>query len=143
MISDNISKQTPLDCWNPFKNLFENSLFGAVSKTVENSYQQSAQTVSWMIENRGGLAKLAGLLLVPAQYMAHDHTASNKIIDGLLDIEHGKAPIERITIPMGKDSIEGVICYPKDWKKEDNSRCIVYHNPNGVSVADFSSMATI
>jgi hypothetical protein len=104
---------------------------------VKNTCQQSAEIIHWFIQNRGGLAKVAGVVMVPAQYLAKDYFLSNKIINKCLlhGLKNGK--IEKIAIPLGDRMIQGVICYPKNWKKEDNSRCIVYHNPNGLALADF------
>jgi len=142
MISNNIPKSSLLSFWHSLKvstsegNSLQTSLDATVT-SFENSYQQSAKTVNWMIENRGGLAKIAGLAIIPAQYIANDHISSNKIINRLLSIGMRNGDIEKISIPMGDNSIEGIICYPKNWKKEDNSRCIVYHNPNGVATAGF------
>lgn len=145
MISSNnhsVQKSSLLAFWDSLRtsssepSSFQTSVDATVS-SLENSYQQSAQTVNWMIENRGGLAKIAGLAIIPAQYIANDHASSNTIIDGHLRDGLRNGYIEKISIPIGDNSIEGVICYPKNWKKEDNSRCILYHNPNGVATAGF------
>ncbi len=142
MISNNIPKSPLIALWHSLKTnpSGKRSLqisSKAILTSFENSYQQSAQAVNWMIENRGGLAKLAGLAIVPAQYIANDHISSNKIIDKHLGTGLRNGRMEKIAIPMGNGNIEGVICYPKDWKKNDNSRCIIYHNPNGVALVGF------
>lgn len=142
MISNSTHKNSLLAFWDSLKtssseaSSFQTSCDATVS-SLENSYKQSAQTVNWMIENRGGLAKIAGLAIVPAQYIANDHLSSNKIINNHLNVGLRNGYIEKISIPMGDGSIEGIICYPKNWKKEDNNRCILYHNPNGVATAGF------
>ena len=110
----------------------------SISSTVETTYQKSKEVTDWLIENRGGLAKITGLLMVPAQSIANDKNTSHEIIDSYLPTGLRNARIEKITIPLNENErIEGVICYPKGWNKEDTSRCLLYHNPNGTSVSNF------
>ena len=137
MISNSHSKSFFSTFWHTSKASSLQTAFDTPVTPFENSYQQSAQTIKWIIENRGGLAKLAGLAIVPAQYIANDHASYNKIINNHIKVGLRNTYIERISIPMGDNSIEGIICYPKNWKSVDNSRCIVYHNPNGVATAEF------
>lgn len=142
MISNNTPKSSLVAFWHSLKESSseESYLPTSLDATVmlfRGSYKQSSQAVNWMIENRGGLAKIAGLAIIPAQYSANDHASSNKIINNHLNVGLRNGYIEKISIPIGDNSIEGIICYPKNWKKEDNGRCIVYHNPNGVATAGF------
>lgn len=103
----------------------------------ESCYQKCADSINWVIENRGGLAKIIGLIMVPAQHMADTHAESNRIINRLVNDGLDNGNIEKISIPMGDKTIEGIICYPKNWNKEDKSQCILYHNPNAVATAGF------
>lgn len=103
----------------------------------ENQNLHRAQLLHWMIENRGGLAKIAGLLLLPAQIISNNCVSSKAIIDRLVNEGLVNCQLEKIAIPLGSGSIHGLICYPIDWRKEDNSRCVIYHNPNGIAMVSF------
>ena len=144
MVPDNTPKSPLISFWNSLTSFSSFSSANTLAETsfssfasCEPSYRQSAQALNWMVENRGGLAKIAGFVIVPAQFIANNHTLSHEIINANLENGLHNGYLEKITFPVGGGFIEGVICYPTDWKKEDNSRCILYHNPNGVATSGF------
>lgn len=137
MIPANLQENSPLiNLWiEPRPRNSPQSVCESTSTSVEASCDTTSRAVNWMVENRGGIAKIAGLLLVPAQFIGADHASSQKIIDSL--IQNGAGRFEKIRIPLGEENFEGVICYPEGWNKEDNSSCLVYNNPNGMAMASF------
>ena len=107
------------------------------SSTTLSFARSSARTVNWIIENRGGLAWLTGLVMVPSQFLGPNAAKSNEIIVGL-DTNRDFA-IERFSLPIqdGSTSVDGIVYYPKDWDRTDFSHCVLYHNPNGITVAEY------
>lgn len=137
MIPANLQETSPLiELWtSPRPRNVLQSISESASESAEESCLNTTQAVNWMVENRGGIAKIAGLLLVPAQFIGADHASSQRIVDRLIQNQAGL--FEKIRIPLGEEFIEGIICYPEGWKKEDNSSCVVYSNPNGMAMASF------
>ncbi len=92
--------------------------------------------VHWVIENRGGLACLLGLVMVPAQRCCPRWEKSEEIIDKASQNKEYK--IERFQVPVDADtSIQGVIYYPENWNPQDKSTCVLYHNPNAATVSGY------
>ncbi|MCB1112716.1 MAG: alpha/beta hydrolase [Chlamydiia bacterium] len=105
------------------------------SSFVESSLETSSQSVSGFIQNRGGLAQIVGLLMVPSQFLGPDLDACERIINNACQNERYK--IERVQFQHKAGNLEGVICYPNGWNSEDKHRCVSYHNPNAITLADF------
>lgn len=105
--------------------------------SLSSSYEATCQSVNWMIINRGGLAFITGLVMVPSQFLGPDDNRAHEIIDAVcLNNRHNDYRIEKIFIEDQGD-IVGIICYPKDWNLRDNSRCVLYNNPNAVTVPGY------
>jgi len=116
------------------------SSFASVSPDpVLTSVETSVQAVHWMITNRGGFALLTGLVMVPSQFNISMSAAQNVIQEAAK-----KNRIESIKLTLEDGShLEGIIYYPDGWKREDDSRAVLYHNPNGATIADFFSRNTL
>lgn len=97
--------------------------------------ESAASSVRWMIENKGGFAEAAGLMMVPGP----NYEASVAIIEKVCHVNNklGKMRLESFLLPQKENNIVGIICYPSDWELHDNSQCILYHNPNGITTADY------
>ena len=132
------------DLWNSFESFSENvSTSSAESLESTTSFfsksaQTTAQNVNWLIENRGGLALLTGLVMVPSQFLGPDFDKSHEIIDNICDYntENG-FKVEKIQMMYKGTTIHGVVCYPPGWNVEDKSRCVLYHNPNGITALGY------
>jgi hypothetical protein len=102
-----------------------------------SSVESSVRTVNWVIENRGGFAFLTGLVMVPSQFLGPKAELANQVIADAANREDFQ--LERFSLPV-KDSgtsVEGVIYYPRDWDQSDRSRCVLYHNPNGITASGY------
>ncbi|WP_067585959.1 hypothetical protein [Endozoicomonas ascidiicola] len=92
--------------------------------------------VIWLAENRFGLTKLAGLMLVPSQLDALCNSEKcAKLINALCKVEFKDGRSYRqIDVEDGSTKLKAVICYPPGWNHQDNptSNCIVFNNPNGM-----------
>ncbi len=99
-----------------------------------SSLESTSDSVSWSIENRGGLAKLVGIMMVPSQFIGPDKETSQKRISQVCQMRHQDGFMVK---QINTKGLNGVICYPPGWKAEDKSRCVLYHNPNGATVAQF------
>ena len=93
----------------------------------------------WLLENRFGLAKLAGAALVPSQFeRVCDSELSalqaNELCQTTFD---DKRSYERVSVKDGDTELEAVICYPPGWhhKECETADCVVFNNPNGITVA--------
>lgn len=124
--------------------MFSESLLKNSGLQQENSVKsflltfakETMQKVHLVIENRGGLACLLGLILVPAQYCCPGREKSEVFIERASQNE--KCKIERFDVPVGENSlIRGVIVYPENWNPQDTSSCVLYHNPNAVTVSGY------
>ncbi len=91
----------------------------------------SADGIRGMIENRGGMAYVTGMVLVPSQFM-ENAKKSRKILNQV-----DQNSIEPFTFRVDGDTVHGIIYYPDGWKRENKSACILYHNPNGMTVASY------
>jgi len=120
--------------WQSFETPLESSqaAISTSSSFLTSSMESSCQSVNWMIENRGGLAKLVGLMMVPSQFLGPDLDRCQQIIDHACQnsCSYGHT-INKIRLKHKDGVLKGVICYPPAWNSDDNSRCVVYHNPNG------------
>jgi pimeloyl-ACP methyl ester carboxylesterase len=107
------------------------------SAFLSSSIQSSVRTVNWVIENRGGFAWLTGLVMVPSQFLGPKAAGAKQVIADVA--ESNNFQIGRFSLPV-KDtdtSIEGVIYYPRGWNQSDRSRCVLYHNPNGITASGY------
>ena len=103
---------------------------------MESLAQATMKKISWMIENRGGMACLLGLVIVPAQFVCPSYLEANKIVDEA--VSGSESVFERFSVPIdGKTSINGVIYYPKNWNPNDQNTCVLYHSPNAATVSDY------
>ncbi len=104
---------------------------------LSSSIHSSEKSVNSIIENRGGFAFLTGSALVPSQFLDPKAGRAFEVIAKAA--ESGDFKIERFTLPVNgaSSSVEGVIYYPSGWDRSDRSRCVLYHNPNGVTVSRY------
>ena len=107
------------------------------SSSFSSSIQSSVKTVNWIIENRGGFAWLTGLVMVPSQFLGPKAARSKQIIAEVAKSDDFK--IQRFSLPIeGSDtSVDGIIYCPRGWDQSDLSRCVLYHNPNGITVSGY------
>ncbi len=107
----------------------------SLSDISATSVESSVESVHWMIRNRGGMAFVTGLALVPSQFgpRAADHQRA-------IDEAAFGAPfkIEKFSVKVADDYIiSGVVYYPPGWDPVNKSKCVAFHNPNGATIADF------
>ena len=103
---------------------------------------------NWMIENRLGVAKFVGIAMVPSQLFPWlgkhfpdlipelrefpDLQKSREIVAAACETgSTNSRRIEPLKINTDFGELNGVICFPSDWDRE-NEQCILYHNPNGI-----------
>lgn len=84
-------------------------------------------------------AKVAGLALVPSQFIGPNAKNAHLIVDGA--IRNVPSPIiERIEkFEIAREQgikLQGVILYPKEWIP-DHQKCLVYHHPNTNTIAGY------
>lgn len=95
--------------------------------------------IRWMIHERGGFAKIVGSILVPSQYLGPSVLKSNTIVEEFdRDLGmNGVKQMERIELSLGEGrTLRGIILYPVESTGK-MSKCIVYNNPNGITVPEF------
>jgi hypothetical protein len=101
----------------------------------------STNLVNWMFKTNFGVSKLVGVRLISAQlHILHAQQQSRKIIDTVCNAEQADGcRFEKISMSYGSVNLSGVICYPPGWDANENSDCILYHNPNGHTISQFFS----
>lgn len=99
--------------------------------------ESCAKAVNSVIENRGGLAWFVGFFMVPSQFLGPNAAMANRIITHAGKNTHFQMERFRLPIPDSSTSVEGVIYYPKGWDPSHSSRCVIYHNPNAITVAGY------
>ena len=133
---------------NKINSSYKKSCIGAVAVGAilcaacfycRSSESQLTKGVAWLVQVRGGLAWLSGLLLVPSQFSCPGDTDSQSLIDQAS--KTNQIASFEINAQDGV-SLKGIIydgkpTWPSWWFKdyqfpEHFDRCIVYHNPNGV-----------
>lgn len=99
--------------------------------------QSSVQTVHEFIQKRGGFAYLTGLVLVPSQFRGPTAKVVKQILAKASRSE--LFSIERFSLDVqgSQAKVEGLIYYPKGWDRSDRSRCVLYHNPNGITLSEY------
>jgi hypothetical protein len=99
------------------------------------------ELVNWMKETQFGISKLVGARLISAQFnVDHTQQQSQKIIETVCNTnQHEGYRTEKISMNYGSVNLTGVICYPPDWNENENSDCILFHNPNGHVISQFFS----
>lgn len=103
--------------------------------SFSSSLHTSVESVNWIIVNRGGFAFLTGLAMVPSQFLGPNAERSHEII---AEAERNTLfKIDRVALPIKDTSVKGIIYYPSGWNGTDHSRCVLYHNPNGITVSGY------
>ena len=127
---------------------------GAASLKSNQSSGQSAQTadvplaaraintatdlIHWSIENRLGAAKLFGALVVPAQF-ANPDVSNSQLLAEACNTEKQKSGhvVQSDIARYGNTELTVAVCYPPGWPTGDTSRCVLYHNPNAVTIGSY------
>jgi hypothetical protein len=107
---------------------------------VSSSFETTARAVAWTIDERGGLAKIAGMAMVPSQFLGPTRVTADAIIENTVASLpcNGIARIERGQIFSDTgDAIEIAILYPRALEYTLEEKCVVYNNPNGCTVPQF------
>ena len=111
--------------------VLDTSLFSRVIDAVTS-------LIRWPIENRLGLAKLFGALVVPAQFSRSDVPGLEILNDACDDRNQKSGHRVRLGEAVhGNTRLRVAVCYPPDWPDGDTSRCVLYHNPNAITVAEY------
>lgn len=107
-----------------------------IGSSIETSIEQTSEKVNWIAENRFGFATLTGLLMVPSQFLGTKAQRSGQIIERAA--LNAGFKIERFDLPIDDNtSLHGVIYYPENWNQADETQCVLYHNPNAITVAGY------
>ena len=107
------------------------SLFSRAIDTVTD-------IIRWPIENRLGVAKLFGTLVVPAQF-TRTNLPSLQLLAEACNQKNQKSG-HRVQLDLaiyGDTKLMVAVCYPPNWPNGDTSRCVLYHNPNRITIASY------
>lgn len=117
--------------WGYLNRLSEAAEESAASSSswLSSSASSSAESVNWVLKERGGLAKIAGLVVVPSQFLGPDLATCRKLIE--------REAVESIVIEGNGVEIHGVILYPPNFDKSNKTKCILYNNPNAITVPEY------
>ncbi|MRI34445.1 hypothetical protein EOPP23_15760 [Endozoicomonas sp. OPT23] len=111
------------------------------SSLLSRAASKPVSTMHWLAENRFGVAKLIGKVLIPSQHHRYCNltNCSNFVNDLVSNPPPDGSKYEIMTIEDNKTKLKALICYPPGYNpaKEENSRCIVFNNPNGMLLAEF------
>lgn len=114
----------------------------STSSFVSSSVEASAASTEWVIKERGGLAKIAGMAMVPSQFTGPKLERCREIIQHAIDVGEEESltypKIERIEfIKDHSFIISGITIYPVGFDKTNMQKCVVYNNPNACTVPEF------
>ncbi|MRI34592.1 hypothetical protein EOPP23_16530 [Endozoicomonas sp. OPT23] len=108
---------------------------------MERGASMIAKPTFWLAENRLGMSKLVGKILIPSQRAAGcDSVTSKAVLDDLCAQSGSDCPtFTKIDVSDGDDKFQAVICFPAGWNhdKPNNDACVVYNNPNGMVLSSF------
>jgi hypothetical protein len=98
------------------------------------SNTSTMSSFKYLIDNRGFFAKVAGMAIVPSQFTEED---SNQIVRDARNHSRAHPRLPRIHsfTTRGDTMIHGVVIYPPHTSGNKFDSCILYHNPNAVTVA--------
>lgn len=97
-----------------------------------------ADIIRWPIENRLGVAKLFGSLVLPAQF-TRPNLPSFQLLAEACNHRNQKSG-HRVQLDLalyGNTKLMVAVCYPPNWTNGDTSRCVLYHNPNRITIASY------
>ncbi len=100
-----------------------------------SALQKVNKKIRSVIVNRCGLAFYVGKLLVPSQRTCPNAQKSLEIIDRAAEAVAGR--IEKFLLPVDQDLLTGLIYYPPDWDRADQSRCVIHHHGNGATLSEY------
>ena len=108
---------------------------------LRRSAEVITKPVTWLVENRFGLAKLVGLVAIPSQLFPktlreHSVNCVDQACASNASNDPSKPRYTKVLIKNENDLMRVVICKPPNWTIEKNNRCVLYHNPNGVLAGD-------
>lgn len=121
-----------------FEDLMETSSASS-SPFVSSSLDSSIRSIQWILHERGGLAKVVGMAMVPSQFLGPDVVTSQLMVNATINsLPSGLVQaIERIEITGEQgEKIQALIIIPQG-ADSTRSRCVVYNNPNGCTVPQF------
>ncbi len=105
---------------------------------ISKPLEAISSAINRLITNRAGLAYLAGKVLVPSQFLGPDLATSKQVIEAVCKNSNRNHPkFERFEISDDEGPLRGLICYPHNWNPTDRSRCVIYHNPNGITLPEY------
>lgn len=94
--------------------------------------------IRWLVDNRLGVAKLFGALVVPAQFVRHDPPCLDRMNEACTYTNQNSNHRMHLDIAKYGDTwLKVAVSYPPDWPVADTSRCVLYHNPNAIVTANY------
>ncbi len=97
----------------------------------------SISPIEYLIENRGGFAHLAGLAMVPSQYICAGGEESARVITQAKEhFQRQGMRLESFSLAHKGDVLHGITVFPRGWIQGDTSKCLVFNNPNGIVTAE-------
>jgi len=107
------------------------SCLSSIESSVD-AVESLANATEWIITNRGGFAQLAGLAMVPSQNLGPSQLTSEQLVDSL-----PQSQIKKLNFEVDENYLRGIIYYPSGWDRSNKSRCILYHNPNCITLSGY------
>lgn len=104
------------------------------------SWESTAKATQDVVTSRFGFARLTGLVMIPSQYTCPNYHSSLEMVRALQQqkaLEMLRVKPFQLSVKSGALKLQGLVCYPPRWKEEDHSRCLVLHNPNAQTLAEF------
>lgn len=154
--STNSSASCMEQYWKSLKNVSEavgdscetsstslSSFFGSSTETTMKSMDATSDAVKWLVDNRLGFAFVAGLVMVPSQFMGPNAEDSMSIVRSACECRSGMTYAEHGSFTRDDITLRYVVYYPKGKQAYDNSRCVLYHNPNGITVAGYLATGSL
>ena len=94
--------------------------------------------VRWPIENRLGVAKLFGSLVLPAQFTGRNLPSFQFLTEACNHrVQKSGHRVQLDLALYGDTKLMVAVCYPPNWPNGDTSRCVLYHNPNKITIASY------
>lgn len=104
-----------------------------------SSLNTTAEVTQWCYMERMGIAKIAGMAMVPSQYDGRNLEDCNQIVESAIRNVPNQCvkSIGRIEITSETGvTVKGIMIYPLKYDPQ-GTRCIVYNNPNACTIPEF------
>lgn len=99
-------------------------------------YSEAERTVTWEVQAKGSTGQIAAMPLIPSPNQGPDASFYGRSLRAALRLfpDNLVGSAKKVEIQQNGIKFTCVILYPKGFDVSNKSKCVLYNNPNGVTV---------